>query len=123
MTQPYYGHVTKTDGTHVELSSKEAEDLCKQCEEADARRAKVMPTFTEAAEAIVSARQRMKDLGWADGIYCPQDGSSFAVVTFGSTGIITARYRGKYPAGSVHRLEHAELPFALLERRVTQQYR
>jgi len=101
MTGPFHGHMTKTDGTHVELSADEAEKLWKDIEEQDAKRAANMPNFKAAINAISNARQRLRDLGWSEGIYCPQDGTPFAVVTPGSTGIHQGRYRGKYPDGRI----------------------
>lgn len=101
MTEKYYGHATKTDGTHVALTSDEARELWESCERATAKREADMPTSIHALDAICQAKERMRELGWSDGIYCPKNGDEFAVVQLGSTGIFAAAYVGEWPKGDI----------------------
>jgi hypothetical protein len=83
----YHGHMTMVDGTHVALTKDEAEALWRHFEEADAKDAADMPDAEAALAVICRARQRLRKLGWAEGIYCPKDGTEFAVAQIGSTGM------------------------------------
>jgi hypothetical protein len=60
-----------------------------------------MPDTIAAMIALQRARERLQKLGWREGIYCPKDGSSFAIIQYGSTGIFDAAYVGDWPTGSV----------------------
>lgn len=67
--------------------------------EKDADRQARMPTTVSALEQICMGIERLKSIGWREGCYCPKDGSEFAVVSLGSTGIFTAFYDGEWPNG------------------------
>lgn len=67
--------------------------------QADANRALLMPTEHDALVHMCQARQRLRDLGWHDGIYAPKDGTVFQVVEIGSTGIFDCYYSGEWPDG------------------------
>lgn len=95
------GHVTKPDGTHVRLSADEARVIWGACEAADTKRREMMPDSMTALRTLQDALTRLKDEGWREGIYCPKDGTSFALIEFGSTGIFEGSYYGKWPSGSV----------------------
>jgi hypothetical protein len=99
MTQEYFGHLTREDGTHVPLSKSEAEELLRRCDEEKKARATAMPDENAAIQAMFSAYLRLKELGWRDAIYCPKDGSEFKVIENGSTGIFDCTYSGKWPDG------------------------
>jgi hypothetical protein len=99
MTQKYFGHLTREDGTHVPLSQSEAEELIRQCDEEKEARATAMPDEASAISAMFSAYQRLKELGWRDVIYCPKDGTPFKVIENGSTGIFDCTYSGTWPDG------------------------
>lgn len=85
----YHGRMTLSDGSHFELSSDEAKSLWDYMKRVEAERAERMPDTRSALAALVSAEQRMKELGWRDSRYCPRNGS-FAVCEIGSTGIWAA---------------------------------
>lgn len=60
-----------------------------------------MPDTLAAMIALQRARERLQKLGWREGIYCPKDGSDFAVMQYGSTGIFAGTYVGDWPTGDV----------------------
>lgn len=110
----YHGHKTLGDGAHVPLTPDDAEALWAACEEADAKSANDMPTTADALRALQDARERLRKLGWRDGIYCPKDGTPFAVIQYGSTGIFEAFYSGEWPSGFVYCCDGVEHPEGLL---------
>lgn len=65
-------------------------------------RAADMPTEQNAINAMFAAYQRLKDLGWRDGMYMPKDGTPVTVIQIGSTGQFECRHIGKWPDGSFH---------------------
>lgn len=68
----------------------------------EAERNTAMPT-TEAALAVaLDAKERLRRLGWRDGIYCPKDGSTFALIEWGSTGVHSGHYMGQWPKGRIY---------------------
>lgn len=84
----YYGHKTLIDGTHVALTSDEAEALWKSVEASKQRRADTMPRVQDALSAMLDAKQRMEELGWwQGGGLRVRRGDQCAVAEFGSTGI------------------------------------
>jgi hypothetical protein len=60
-----------------------------------------MPDTLAAMIALQRARERLQKLGWREGVYCPKDGSNFAVIQYGSTGIFAGTYVGDWPTGVV----------------------
>lgn len=97
----YSGHVTHYDGSHVALSAEQAEAIWKAADEAQAKRAEAMPVTADALSAITSAKERLRELGWREGQYCPKNGEEFAVIEWGCTGIFPAVYHGEWPKGSL----------------------
>lgn len=95
------GHKTLLDGTQEPLRRDEAKAIWAQVRASDKRRRRLMPDALSALDMLGDARQRLRDEGWADGIYCPKDGSEFAVIEYGSTGIFAGFYCGKWPDGHV----------------------
>lgn len=95
----YYGHGTRVDGTHVQFTGEEAKALWEEIEQNKARKAMAMPTTEDAIRTMFDGFDRLRDFGWRGGIYCPKDGSPFAVITHGSTGIFTGVYVGDWPDG------------------------
>jgi hypothetical protein len=93
------GWATLEDGSRVRLTQDEARALLEGAEANEARKAELMPTTKEAVGAMFDARDRLRRLGWGDGCYCPKDGSLFAVIQHGSSGIFTGFYRGEWPKG------------------------
>lgn len=59
-----------------------------------------MPTERHALRRILRARERLRRLGWSDATYCPKDGTKFAAIEFGSTGIHRCSYSGHWPKGT-----------------------
>lgn len=99
--EKYHGHMTMADGSHVPLSAEQARDLWARAEEKTRRIAEEMPTPFDALGRICDGRERLRQLGWSDGIYCPKDGTQFAVIEWGSTGVFEAFYSGAWPDGHV----------------------
>lgn len=104
MTQnndPIVGHKSMTDGTRQPLHKSEADAIFAACEAADKKRRDQMPDSMAAISTLHDAITRLRDEGWREGIYCPKDGSEFAVIEFGSTGIFSGVYMGQWPKGYV----------------------
>lgn len=95
----YHGAATLEDGTRVALSADEAKALWEQAEAIRNKADADMPTTHHALGAISTAKDRLRRFGWSDGVHCPKDGSEFAVIEFGSTGIFSAFYSGTWPDG------------------------
>lgn len=96
----FSGHLTKRDGSHVILSSEEAELLWRNVEANEQRKRDLMPTEKSAINAMFDGYDRLRAFGWQDAIYCPKDGSAFQVIEAGSTGVHTAHYEGEWPKGT-----------------------
>lgn len=73
------------------------EEVIAQIEKSDAERAEKWPTTKDALEAIFEPWERLRALGWREGLYCPIDGSSFAAIEPPSTRICTAFCWGEFP--------------------------
>lgn len=99
MADNYYGHATAADGTHVLLSEKDAQEIWAYVEQQKVIREVSMPTTADALAIRSQARERMRELGWRDGCYCPKDGTPFAAIQHGSTGIFTATMTEEWPYG------------------------
>ncbi len=76
-----------------------AAQIFAEFEHAKKRRAIDMPTERDALEVMQRAWQRLKDLGWAEAMYCPKDGSTFQAIEAGSTGTHVCHYEGDWPKG------------------------
>lgn len=86
---PVVGHKTFHDGAgfrHEPLRQSEAEALLAAADAAKAKRAADMPTEQDAARALWSAYQRLKELGWRDTCYGPT-GVTVQLIEPGSSGI------------------------------------
>lgn len=95
----YVGWATMTDRTHRSITSAEAEELWKASEDRRAARALAMPGEQSAINAMFDAFDRLRELGWREGIYAPKDGSKFQIIEGGSTGIFECHYSGTWPNG------------------------
>ena len=95
----YHGHKTLADGSHVQLTSGEAERLWKDAMRQKEDRAAKLPDEQSAIRAMCEAHTRLKELGWSETMYCPKDGTHFQVIENGSTGIFDSAYKGKWPDG------------------------
>lgn len=95
------GHATTYDGERVALTEADANAIWEACELADQKRREVMPDSMAALRVLQDARTRLRDEGWRGAQYCPKDGSEFAVIQYGSTGIFRAFYNGLWPSGQL----------------------
>lgn len=102
MSDKIIGFGTKADGSPVQFTETEVRALLKACDEEKQKRAVDMPTAQDALAAISRSTTRLRDLGWKDAIYCPKDGSTFAVIEYGSTGIFTGLYSGDWHDGRIY---------------------
>lgn len=100
MSGDYHGHISLTDGSHVALTTEQAEALWDAAMAEKARREKQYPTERECLTELCRIRSRLTDLGWRDAIYCPKDGSIFEAIEFGCTTIFDCWYVGQWPTGS-----------------------
>jgi hypothetical protein len=75
------------------------EQLLAEIERDKAQRAAEMPAVKDCLNVMLQAKQRLRELGWNDGIYAPKDGTLFEVIEFGSTGVFNCRYDGEWPDG------------------------
>lgn len=73
-----------------------------------------MPDTFAALIAMNRARSRLEKFGWKSGVYCPKDGSSFAVIQFGSTGIFAGGYVGTWPDGDIWIADETAAPQACM---------
>jgi hypothetical protein len=83
-------------------TEEQAESISAALRERDEERQARLPDTIAALDQALVALERLRSLGWRDGIYCPRDGTSFAVIEWGSTGIHRAHYMGKWPEGHVY---------------------
>ena len=101
---PIVGHATFCDDDgnrwHEPLRKSDAEEIWASVEREAAERVALMPTEEDCLKMLGRISQRFSDFGWRPAIYCPKDGRTFDVIEFGSTGIHTCHYEGKWPTGS-----------------------
>lgn len=83
-------------------TQEQAEAIFNALRERDAERQARLPATRSALDHACMAKQRLGDLGWRDGIYCPKDGTTFALVQWGSTGVHSGHYMGEWPRGHVY---------------------
>lgn len=108
------GWATTLEGERVPLSEDQANAFWQQAEESRARQEKEMPDTASAVGRLMDAWDRLRQLGWANGVYCPKDGSEFAVIEYGSTGIFYGSYFGDWPKGHVMVCDCSSDPSSLL---------
>lgn len=89
-----HGWRTMRDGSRVPLTESEAAEMRAYVERIQAERIAAMPTTVTALDAISSAVQRLRDLGWTT--MSPKEGETKACVQFTSTGMWEATRRGEY---------------------------
>lgn len=83
-------------------TEEQAEALFEAFRVRDKERQKALPTTLSALDQIHVATERLRSMGWSAGQYCPKNGTPFAAVSFGSTGIFEAFFMGEWPSGSVY---------------------
>jgi hypothetical protein len=96
----YHGHKTLKDGTHLPLTSDEAERLWNDMERRREATAIKYPDEQSTLNGMCEAHQRLRDFGWDDACYCPKDGSIFEVIEAGSSGVHKCHYHGEWPKGT-----------------------
>lgn len=96
------GHMTMADGSHEPLRRETADALWAAAEASKKKRDAAISTTADALRLMSDAKIRLRDFGWSDACYCPKDGSEFAVVGFGSTGIFRSFYMGDWPKGHLY---------------------
>ena len=95
----YKGWKTTADRKRSELSQDEIAQILTAIDREEARSQLQIPTERDAINLIHRARERLKRFGWQEAQYCPKDGSPFAVICAGSTGIFRCTYSGEWPDG------------------------
>ena len=99
------GHKTFSTGDplhpfrHEPLTRTEADALIAACDAHQKARAEAMPTEQDAVRAMCDAFHRLKELGWREACYAPQD-TPIKVVEPGSSGIHPATATGEWPRKS-----------------------
>jgi hypothetical protein len=83
-------------------TKEQAEAIFTAVKERDEERQARMPDTIAALDQASVARERLRKLGWNDGIYCPKDGNDFALIQWGSTGIHRGHYMGQWPDGHIY---------------------
>jgi hypothetical protein len=97
---PIVGHKTfAVEGggfRHEPLRASEADLLIASADAAQARRAADMPTEEDAARAMWSAYQRLRELGWRETCYGPT-GKTVQLIEPGSSGIHAGSRHDPWP--------------------------
>jgi len=70
----------------------EIDKLFAEIKQAEDKRAEQMPTEQDAIRMLHSAYLRLKELGWKEGVYAPEDGSYFSAIEIESKGIHKCAY-------------------------------
>ena len=65
------------------MTTQDAESILAEIEALQQKRAEDMPTQEDALRVMLSAFERLKDLGWAPAIYSPKDGTVFEAIEAG----------------------------------------
>jgi hypothetical protein len=95
-------------------TQKQAEAIFAEMKRTDAEREAAMPDTQAALHRASVARERLRSLGWSDGIYCPKDGTDFALIEWGSTGIHGGHYMGTWPDGHIYCADFLIQPQAIM---------
>jgi len=108
------GSATTIDGERVSLSETTVKEILRQIDREKSNLERDMPTTKDAINAMQMAKTRLDDLGWRPAIYCPKDGSEFAIIKFGSSGIFQGCYIGEWPTGHIYTPMGSQNPSASL---------
>jgi len=82
-------------------TEEQAAAILAEMKRTDAEREAAMPDWQAALHQMLVAQERLKKLGWRDAVYCPKDGTDFAIIEPGSTGVFTGFYLGEWPDGHI----------------------
>lgn len=87
---PIVGHKTLSNGDGTfrrePLCQIEADEIMRKIEEANQRRAELMPTEQDAVRMMCNAFQRLKELGWKETMYGPTN-HEVQLIENGSSGV------------------------------------
>ena len=83
-------------------TQEQAAAIFEAIKERDAEREARMPDYRAALHQASVAKERLTKLGWREGIYCPKDGTEFALIEWGSTGVHCGHYMGDWPEGDIY---------------------
>lgn len=83
-------------------TEEQAKAIFEAIKERDEDRAARLPDHRAALDHACVARERLRALGWREGVYCPKDGSEFALIQWGSTGVHLGWYMGEWPTGNIY---------------------
>jgi hypothetical protein len=100
-------------------TEEQAAALLRAFDERDELDRERMPDTMDALAVICRAKERLRKLGWREGIYCPKDGRAFDVVQFGSSGIFEGFYSGEWPSGHIIAADCAMRPEGVMWREQT----
>ena len=81
------------------MTTQDAESIFAEIEARQQKRADDMPTQEDALRVMLSAFERLKDLGWAPAIYSPKDGTVFEAIEAGCGAPGRCHYMGEWPEG------------------------
>jgi len=90
------GWKTLNDGSRVPVSESEAAEFWELAERIDADRAAAFPTTVDALRGVISAKERLKALGWKQTIFGLENDAEVALAELGSTGIFRAVWQKPY---------------------------
>jgi hypothetical protein len=111
-------HCTRTPGHDGPCAARPTEtaaaDLWQTIEQQQAKDEADMPDALAALNTMQRGYHRLGQLGWRGGVYCPKDGSGFAVMQLGSTGIFAGAYVDEWPTGDIWIADESTNPHACL---------
>lgn len=84
------------------VTEEQARAIFDAIKERDDERSARLPDHRAALDQASVAQERLKTLGWREGIYCPKDGTEFALIQWGSTGVHLGWYLGEWPSGHIY---------------------
>lgn len=82
------------------MTEYQVRDFIRAASAEKARRAAVMPDEDSAMRAMHMAYQRLRELGWAEAIYSPKDGTVFEALEAGCVVPGRCHYMGEWPNGN-----------------------
>ena len=81
------------------MTEDQVRDILRAADNEKAARAADMPDDDAAMRAMHRAYQRLRDLGWAEAIYSPKDGTVFEALEAGCVVPGRCHYMGEWPSG------------------------
>jgi len=81
------------------MNEDQVREIIRAADKAKEQRAIDMPTEDDAMRAMHRAFQRLRELGWAEAIYSPKDGTVFEALEAGCVVPGRCHYMGEWPTG------------------------